>query len=74
MGVAWDGIIIEPKCLSLPDMKGEVITPKGLVKVEWRTEAGKIIINGQAPKGVKVKLKLPRGQEKIYNMGGIFKN
>lgn len=70
----WDGIIVEPRTLSFKDMKGTVVTPKGLVTVEWRIEGDKFHIDIDSPEGVPCTVKLPDG--KVYDLinGGNFKN
>lgn len=36
--------------------KGEVITPKGLVKVNWKKENGKLYVKYELPRGLQIKL------------------
>jgi len=66
----WEGILIQPEPLSLPSAKGKVITPKGLVSVEWERADGKFNIRFEAPADIPVTLKLTDGTEKHYANGG----
>jgi len=68
----WEKIQIEPKCLSLPDFSGTVITPKGVVTVAWNKRDGNFSITGQVPEGVPVELSLPDGTKQLYLTGGHF--
>jgi len=45
----YEKIVIQPKALFLNDFSGEVPTPKGNVKVNWKVEAGKFKIEGNTP-------------------------
>lgn len=69
----WEEIIIEPRTLSLKDMKGKVITPKGIVEVEWVVEDNSFRLSINTPKGVPCKIKLPNGSEYKLSQGGKFK-
>lgn len=48
-------VTVRPKCFDLDWAKGEVPTPKGNIKVEWKAKDGKIVkLKIKAPKGIKV--------------------
>ncbi|MDI6618112.1 MAG: family 78 glycoside hydrolase catalytic domain [Clostridiales bacterium] len=70
----WEEIILEPKTLSLRDMKGTVVTPKGPVKVEWNIKDDKFNIYADLPKGVPCMIKLPDGNNVKLCNGGVFRN
>lgn len=55
----WGEILVRPLCGLLPDAEGRVITPKGMVHVQWEKaeDKTKLVIN--APGGVPVELLLP---------------
>lgn len=68
----WEKIVIEPKCFFVNDAKGEVITPKGIVQVEWKNENGELKISGKVPDNIPFVLKLPGNKEYMYSKGGTF--
>jgi len=70
----WERIVVEPRILSLNDMKGSVVTPKGIVTIEWKKENDRFLINLSSPLGVPCTVKLPNGE--IYELkdGGEFTN
>lgn len=57
----WERIVIQPRTLSLSSASGTVTTPKGLVSVAWRQDAGGLQIDVETPKGVPAVLILPDG-------------
>ncbi|MBD2868963.1 alpha-L-rhamnosidase-related protein [Paenibacillus arenilitoris] len=68
----WEAIRIEPQCLSLREAEGRVITPKGLVEVQWEKKEGKYSISGTAPVTVPVTLVMPDGTVRSIPGGGEF--
>lgn len=70
----WERIIVEPRTLSITDMKGIVVTPKGMVTVEWKKENDEFHINLNTPEGVPCTVKLPDGKIYELNNGGSFIN
>jgi alpha-L-rhamnosidase len=70
----WEEIVVEPRTLSLKDMKGTVVTPKGIVNVEWKKEKDEFHISLNSPEGVPCTVKLPDGKVYELNNGGSFTN
>lgn len=65
----WRKILIEPQCLLLQDMKGQVATPHGAVHVEWTQKSGKPELFIEVPEGVPYEIKVSEGvsyEVKVY--------
>jgi alpha-L-rhamnosidase len=69
----WEKIVVEPRTLSLKDMSGSVVTPKGIVTVAWRKENGEFHISLNSPEGIPCTVKLPDGRVYELQNGGSFK-
>jgi alpha-L-rhamnosidase len=68
----WEKILIEPKALSLKDMSGKVITPKGYVTVQWTIEGQVFKINIASPEDIPCTLRLPDGKEHNFMGSGSY--
>lgn len=68
----WEKILIEPKCFYIKGLKGKVITPKGIVQVEFKKEEEVFRITGKAPQDTELVLRLPGNIEQVYPKGGVF--
>jgi hypothetical protein len=68
----WGSILIEPKGLTLQDLKGEVITPKGNVRVTWIREGGIGVLEVETPKGTPAVIVLPNRVPQVLQDGGAF--
>ncbi len=66
----WEEILIRPRPLSLPAASGQVITPKGVVTVEWKNSLDGFALRAVAPMGVPVTVMLPDGRTREYPEGG----
>ncbi|MFK7692203.1 family 78 glycoside hydrolase catalytic domain [Paenibacillus sp. HJGM_3] len=69
----WRSIRIGPQGLSLPELRGEAVTPKGLVRVEWRRDAERWTVSGETPAGTPAVLVLPDGTQQELPRGGAFR-
>lgn len=69
----WETIRIEPHCLSLQNMRGQAITPKGTVQVDWFREDGVVEIAGQSPVGTPLLIVMPDGSQHSLPQGGEFR-
>lgn len=68
----WEKIVIAPKCLSLHDAKGEAVTAKGPVKVEWTNSQDGFHMAVEAPEGVPAEIITPDGNRFSMPKGGKF--
>ena len=69
----WREILIRPRPLSLPAASGQVVTPVGVVHVEWTNGPDGFRIRASVPANVPVKVVLPDGSERVYPDGGEIK-
>jgi len=68
----WREILIEPETLNLPEMKGELHTPVGVVTVAWRRTADSFTIEGKVPEGIPLRVRWSGGIDRYYENGGSF--
>ncbi len=69
----WEKIIIEPICNYIDNAQGKVITPKGMVEVEWQQKGREFVISGNLPEGIAAEIRLPEGTIESLPVGGSFK-
>lgn len=69
----WEKIEVKPLALYLDNAEGNVVTPQGIVSVNWKKENGIFMIEGNIPSGIPFILRLPDGSTKEYSEGGNFK-
>ncbi|RED39979.1 family 78 glycoside hydrolase catalytic domain [Paenibacillus sp. VMFN-D1] len=69
----WETIRIEPHCLSLQDMRGQAITPKGTVRANWFIGDGVFHISGESPEGAPLLVAMPDGSSCSMPQGGAFR-
>jgi hypothetical protein len=62
---------VTPRRCGLGSARGAVCTPRGLVRVAWRVEAGRFRLEGEAPASTPVRVRLPGGEEAEF-AGGAF--
>ena len=62
---------VTPRRCGLGSAHGAVCTPRGLVRVAWRVEAGRFRLEGEAPASTPVRVRLPGGEEAEF-AGGAF--
>jgi hypothetical protein len=62
---------VTPRRCGLGSAHGAVCTPRGLVRVAWRVEAGRFLLEGEAPASTPVRVRLPGGEEAAF-AGGAF--
>ncbi|GHU70785.1 hypothetical protein AGMMS49992_03680 [Clostridia bacterium] len=71
-GYGWQGIIIKPYTLSFDHMDGTVITPHGMVSVNWRIENGLFILIAETPRGIPARVILPDSSAMNFDNGGVI--
>ncbi|MEI2396175.1 alpha-L-rhamnosidase C-terminal domain-containing protein [Paenibacillus phytohabitans] len=68
----WRELAIEPNTLDLPEMRGEISTPVGVVSLAWvRTETS-FTISGKVPDGIPLTVRWSGGIDRYYKDGGAF--
>ena len=65
-------ISLAPRLCGLRSARGSVCTPRGIVRVEWRHEGGKFVLEAEAPTATPVEVQLPNG-ERRQHPGGRFR-
>jgi alpha-L-rhamnosidase len=65
----WREARIEPRVLGLDGARGSVETPRGLLEVSWRHDAGEVVIDARVPVGTTAVVALPDGTEHRVGAG-----
>jgi len=68
----FSSVLIRPFPGYLTWARGSVPTPEGEIRVDWRLEGNRIILEGQAPVGTPVEVDLPGGERAKFS-GGSFR-
>jgi hypothetical protein len=68
----WTELLIEPHTLDLPEMKGEIYTPIGVVSIAWRLTETSFTILGKVPDGIPLRIRWSGGIDSYYEHGGAF--
>ncbi|MFB5678869.1 alpha-L-rhamnosidase C-terminal domain-containing protein [Paenibacillus terreus] len=68
----WSEILIEPQTLDIPEMKGEIYTPAGVISVGWCKSDTSFFISGKVPDGVPFRVRWSGGIDSYYKNGGSF--
>jgi len=68
----FSSVLIRPFLGYLTWARGSVPTPDGEIRVDWRLEANRIILEGEAPVGTPVVVDLPGGERAKFS-GGPFR-
>jgi len=68
----WSEMIIEPHPLELPDMRGQLHTPVGLVSVSWKRSGSRLEISGHVPVGIPFRVKFRDKIDRFFEHGGLF--
>lgn len=61
-GIGWGKVRIAPHSDLLPDLMGQVITPAGIIELEYRRCLGKMKYRLVIPKGMRAEFVFPEGQ------------
>ena len=66
----WDGVRLAPQVDGLEWAKGEVPSPKGKIKVEWRKRRNRLEFSAQVPTGLVAEVALPSAPLRRFTKGG----
>ncbi|WP_162165082.1 alpha-L-rhamnosidase C-terminal domain-containing protein [Paenibacillus graminis] len=68
----WCEVLIEPHTLNLPEMKGEISTPAGIISVNWKKTDKAFYIAGNVPDGIALTVRWNGVIDVNYPNGGSF--